>query len=173
MLPAFLFATFSAATLLFVVQPIVARQLLPVLGGSPAVWNTCMVFFQVALVLGYAYAHILTRVFRKPAIQISVHAIVLIGALLVLPIGVPADLVPDKVMSPTSWILYSLVQSVGAPFFALASASPLLQRWFSRTDHRWAADPYILYAASNAGRRGRAPAPISHVDPKGSTSTRA
>ncbi|MEE2887168.1 MAG: fused MFS/spermidine synthase [Planctomycetota bacterium] len=153
MLAVFLLATFSAATLLFLVQPMIARQLLPTLGGVPAVWNTCMVFFQVVLVLGYGYAHILTRAFRRPTVQIAVHTVVLIGAIVMMPIGVPAELepAPSTDQWPAIWVLGTLIQSVGVPFFAVASAGPLLQRWFSRTDHRWAADPYFLYAASNAG----------------------
>lgn len=153
MLAVFLLATFSAATLLFLVQPMVARQLLPVLGGAPAVWNTCMVFFQVVLVLGYGYAHILTRVVKKPTLQVTVHTVVLVGTIVTMFIGVPAnhDFTGANDQSPAIWVLSTLLRSVGAPFFVLASAGPLLQRWFSRTDHRWAADPYFLYAASNAG----------------------
>lgn len=151
MLPVFLVATFSAATLLFLVQPMVARQLLPTLGGSPAIWNVCMVFFQVVLVMGYGYANLLTRWIPRPKTQVVVHAVVLLTAVITLPIGVPADLAPTSGEAPAMWVLSTLVRSVGVPFFALSSAGPLLQHWFSRTDHRWAADPYFLYAASNFG----------------------
>ncbi|MHC5070564.1 MAG: fused MFS/spermidine synthase [Planctomycetota bacterium] len=148
-MPLFLTATFAAAALLFCVQPMIGKQLLPMLGGSPAVWNVCMLFFQVALLGGYAYAHGLSRLTGKQ--QLIVHAVVLGLAALTLPIGLGVGAGPTGADGPTWWLLRTLATSVGLPFFALATAAPLLQRWFSGLDHAWSADPYFLYAASNAG----------------------
>ncbi len=145
----FVLAIVSGAGLLFLVQPMIGKQLLPLLGGSPAVWNTCMVFFQVALLLGYLYAHLLTRLEDRRR-QLLVHAAIVVLALLALPIGLSAGRTPPGEW-PNTWLLLSLASSVGAPFFVLASASPLLQRWFSTPSPRGAADPYVLFAASNAG----------------------
>lgn len=145
-------AVFLSAGLLFLVQPMVAKTLLPLLGGSPAVWNTCMVFFQVALLAGYVYAHLLST--RIPArLQWAVHLCVLGAGVAALPIALPAALSggPESSDPPTLWLLIALAWTAGLPFFAVASAGPLLQRWFSRTGHRSAGDPYFLYAASNAG----------------------
>ena len=144
----FTVAIFLSATLLFMVQPLTGRILLPVLGGSPAVWSTCMVFFQAVLLLGYLYAHVLsTRV--HPRRQWAVHLCVVLGAGVMLPLpletGEPGD------GDPRWWLLGALAGSVGLPFFALAATAPLLQHWFSRTSHPRAGDPYFLYAASNAG----------------------
>ncbi len=150
MLVLYAIAIFVSAALLFAVQPIVGRLVVPHLGGSPAVWNTCMVFFQAALLAGYLYAHIVSQRLSRTA-QLGLHAIVLIAAGLTLPIAlrtlgaVPTD------RSPVLWLIGTLVLSVGAPFLVLATTGPLLQRWFASTDHPGARDPYFLYAASNAG----------------------
>lgn len=152
MLPLFLTAIFGSAALLFLVQPLIARVILPWLGGAPAVWNTAMVFFQGTLLLGYLYAHALTRL-AGPRQQVLIHAAVLALAGLTLPIGLPDSdwWHPGPGTPPALSVLLLLALSVGVPFFALASAGPLLQRWFARTSHPRAADPYFLYAASNAG----------------------
>ena len=127
-------------------------MLLPYLGGSPAVWNTCMVFFQVMLLAGYLYAHLLPRKIgnRKHAIF---HLVLLLTAALLLPIGVPEKavaLLPSASSAPI-WLLTTLLTTVGLPFFILSTNAPLLQSWFSHTSHRRARDPYFLYAASNFG----------------------
>ena len=127
-------------------------MLLPYLGGSPAVWNTCMVFFQVMLLAGYLYAHLLPRQIgnRKHAI---LHLVLLLTAALLLPIGVPEKavaLLPSASSAPV-WLLTTLLTTVGLPFFILSTNAPLLQSWFSHTSHRRARDPYFLYAASNFG----------------------
>jgi SAM-dependent methyltransferase len=152
MLPLFIIAIFTGASLLFLVQPLIARVILPWMGGAPAVWNTAMVFFQGALLLGYLYAHALSRL-ADPRRQVIFHAAVLALACLTLPIGLPASewWHPDPETPPALSVLLLLALSVGVPFFALASAGPLLQRWFARSSHPRAADPYFLYAASNAG----------------------
>ena len=136
-----------SATLLFLVQPLFGRFLLPILGGSAGVWNTCMVFFQATLLLGYLYADVLTRRCSL-AVQLLIHAGVLTAAAACLPLSTqPA---PGE-GSPTLWLLQTLAVSVGPPFFALCATAPLLQRWFSQTPDPAAEDPYFLYGASNAG----------------------
>lgn len=149
LLPAFAMTLFTGACLLFLVQPMVSKMVLPRLGGSPSVWNTCMCFFQAMLLLGYAYAHWLATRFGGLA-QAAIHAVVLGGAALFLPFDLTAQ-VPPAEASPVPWLLGCLATTVGPPFFAISATAPLLQRWFSRTDHADAGDPYFLYAASNAG----------------------
>ena len=143
----FTLAIFASATLLFIVQPLVGKILLPVLGGSPAVWSTCMVFFQAVLLLGYLYAHALTRL--APRWQRLVHAALLLAAGVVLPL--PIDIGEPGGADPRWWALRILLVTLGLPFFALSATAPLLQHWFSRTRDPRAPDPYFLYAASNAG----------------------
>ncbi len=146
----YVLTSFLGSFLLFVIEPMAAKMLLPQLGGSPAVWNTAMVFFQAALLLGYAFAHVtLSRLGlrRQPWLQV-----VLIAApLLVLPIALPAGWSPPPGANPAPWTLLALTVMVGAPFFMLSTASPTSQRWFSGTSHPHAADPYFLYAAGNVG----------------------
>jgi uncharacterized membrane protein YhaH (DUF805 family) len=143
-------AIFVGAALVFLVQPMVAKMLLPLFGGSPNVWNTSMVFFQGALLVGYGYAHLSTRwlgLRRHPAVHLAVLAL----PLLVLPIALPSFAVPPAGAAPAPWLLLVLLVAVGAPYAAVTTASPVLQRWFSSTDHPQAADPYVLYALGNAG----------------------
>ena len=148
----FVAALFTSATLLFWVQPMVAKMLLPLLGGTPAVWNTCMVFFQTMLLAGYAYAHFLTTRFSV-RIQTIIHFCLLLVVLAVLPIGLSSRAVQSAPWQsdPTFWLLRALVVVVALPFFILSASAPLLQSWFSRLYHRSSADPYFLYAASNLG----------------------
>jgi spermidine synthase len=152
MVSAFVAALFTSAALLFCVQPMVAKMLLPLLGGAPAVWNTSMVFFQGALLLGYLYAHASLRVLgvRRQAV---VHCLLLLVPLLVLPIAVAPDAARgwDAQASPILPLLALLAKTVGLPFFVLAASAPLLQRWFSSAGHPAGKDPYFLYAASNLG----------------------
>jgi spermidine synthase len=151
--PAFFALTlFASAALLFLVQPMVGKLVLPLLGGTPAVWNTCLVFFQVLLLAGYTYAHWTTTLLgvRRQAI---VHLLLLSVPFLALPITLPSGAVPDDVAiaRPAWWLIITLGQTVGLPFFMVATSGPILQRWFAATGHRDAADPYHLYAASNLG----------------------
>ncbi len=150
--PLWLFAAtiFIGATLLFLVQPLFAKMVLPLLGGSPSVWNTALVFFQAALLAGYGYAHWLMRWLGQRS-QIVVHVCVLATAALVLPIAVAPGWRPHADTPPTVWLLGLLSVSVGAPFFAVSATAPLIQRWFARTGHPQAHDPYFLYSASNLG----------------------
>ena len=149
LLPGYAATLFVGACLLFLVQPMVSKMILPHLGGSPSVWNTCMCFFQAVLLLGYAYAHWLATRFGGLA-QAAIHAVVLAVAVLFLPFDLTAQ-VPPADSSPVPWLITRLATTVGPPFFAISATAPLLQRRFSRTDHPAAADPYFLYAASNAG----------------------
>lgn len=148
----FLYAVtiFTSAALLFLVQPMFARLVLPVLGGAPAVWNTAMVFFQFVLLAGYALAHLsATRLGARR--QVVLQLAVLLGPLAVLPIAVPAGWIPPTQENPTPWLLAVLAAAVGLPFLAVATTSPLLQRWFAASGHPAARDPYFLSVAGNAG----------------------
>lgn len=135
-----------SAFLLFSIQPMVAKMLLPVLGGSPSVWNTAMVFYQAVLLGGYFYSHVVTRrlTLRR---QLITHAIVLALPAIVLPLYYN-DLHPPAGANPIPWVLLTMTLSVGLPFFVLSASSPRIQSWLSRTGHQ---DPYFLYAASNVG----------------------
>jgi hypothetical protein len=143
---------FVSAALLFCVQPMIAKMILPLLGGSPAVWNTCMVFFQAALLGGYLYAHAVGS-WLPLRVQPAVHLGVLAVPLLVLPIALPADVAASVPQGPEPvlWVLWLLLLTVGLPFFVVSTTAPLLQKWFSQTGHHQAGDPYFLYAASNLG----------------------
>ncbi len=142
-------AVFCSAFLLFLVQPVFSRMVLPLLGGSPAVWNTCMLFFQAALLGGYLYAHLTTR-WLAPRAQAVLHLALMAGAAVVLPVSV-AGAAPEGDASPIAWLLLLMATTVGLPFFVLSGTGPILQRWFSETGHPGAANPYWLYAASNLG----------------------
>jgi len=150
--PVFAAALFTSAALLFWVQPLIAKMLLPLLGGAPSVWNTCMVFFQALLLAGYAYALLLSQKLSLRT-QAIVHALFLLAAGLVLPFALSNRAlasVPTQ-SSPIPWVLTTLLVTVGPPFLLLSATAPLLQRWFSHSTHRAARDPYFLYAVSNAG----------------------
>ena len=148
--PAFISAIFTSAFLLFAVQPMFTKLALPLLGGAPNVWNTAMVFFQGALLLGYLYAHLLNTYLPLRA-QIIFHGVVLTGGLLFLPIAAPVNWTPPTESGQNIWLLGFMATAIGAPFFALSANAPLLQRWFSHSNHETAKDPYYLYAASNVG----------------------
>ena len=140
---------FLSAGLLFSVQPMLGKMILPLLGGTPAVWNTCLVFFQAMLLLGYSYAHLSTRWLGKQR-QIVLHAMLLIVPLLFLPIALRGDF-ETLSSTPTFSLFIILFLTAGLPFLVVATSAPLLQKWFAQTGHRGAGDPYFLYAASNAG----------------------
>jgi hypothetical protein len=142
-------SVFTSAFLLFLVQPLFGRMVLPRLGGSPAVWNACMLFFQAALLGGYLYAHLSSRVLR-PRAQAGLHLALMAVAAIALPIAL-GDREPPPGGGPVAWLLLTMAATVGPPFVVLAGTGPLLQRWFSFTGHRHASDPYPLYAASNLG----------------------
>lgn len=149
-LPLFGITIFLGAALMFLLQLILGRMVLPLLGGSPAVWNTAMVFYQAVLLAGYAYAHWLGA---RPSARVQrlVHGGVLVAAMAALPLGLPGGWRPPAEGSPVFWLLGLLAVAAGLPFFAISATGPLLQRWFSTTGHKDAGDPYFLYAAGNAG----------------------
>jgi hypothetical protein len=144
----FALTLFAGAVLLFAVQPMVGRMLLPYLGGSPAVWNTCLVFFQGTLLLGYLYCHLTTTwlgIRRQAIFHVGLLAIVIPA----LPIAVSQTEPPSE--GSAIWLLSTLTVLVGLPFFAVSTTSPMLQRWYSGTRGRGANDPYFLSVASNLG----------------------
>jgi hypothetical protein len=151
-LPLCVVLSFLSAYLLFSVQPMVARMVLPRLGGSAAVWTTCILFFQGALLAGYAYAHLATRRLGTRR-QAWLHAGLIAIPLAFLPFGIGgnAATATSSVGDPTWGLLGLLLASVGLPFFAVATSAPLLQRWLAATSEDDARDPYFLYAASNLG----------------------
>ena len=150
MVPLFVCTLFLSSTLLFLVQPMIAKMVLPLLGGTPAVWNTCMVFFQATLLLGYLYVHAVTRWLRLGQ-QAVLHVALLAASLLTLPIALAVHDDPPANGTPIFWLARVLVFSVGVPFFVVSTSGPLLQRWFARTDRPGANDPYFLSVAGNLG----------------------
>lgn len=149
---AFAGAVFTSASLLFVVQPMATKLILPTLGGSPSVWNTAMVFFQAALLVGYAYAHLLQRL-SSLKLQVAVHLGLLLLAGLFLPLHISAVFGDPPPGAPIAWLLGTMAVSIGAPFAVLSATAPLLQAWYARVqgDGPEARNPYVLYAASNLG----------------------
>jgi hypothetical protein len=140
---------FVSAFLLFLVQPMVGKMFLPVLGGTPSVWNTCVLFFQICLLGGYAFAHLLSRK-ATTARQFLVFGGLLAVSLVVLPISIGNRIPPGR-ENPVDWLLLQLAVTVGLPFFILSTVSPLMQRWFSFTSHPARGNPYFLYVSSNTG----------------------
>jgi hypothetical protein len=128
----------------------VGKMLLPYLGGAAAVWTTCVLFFQLMLLIGYVYAHLLARTadMRK---QIATHAVVLLVPLAFLPIQFKSASSQSFSLHPSLELLMVLLTTTAVPFFVVSTTAPLLQNWFSRTTQRAASDPYFLYTASNAG----------------------
>ncbi|MBR0697113.1 spermidine synthase [Bradyrhizobium lablabi] len=143
-------AIFVSALLLFSVQPLFTKMVLPRLGGSPAVWSVAMVFFQSLLLGGYAYAHVLMKL-RSRLVPVVVHLVLLVVALLTLPLSIKSGWGEPPTSGYAFWLLGLFVVSIGLPFFALAANNPLLQAWFVRTGHPNGPDPYFLYASSNIG----------------------
>lgn len=147
----FAVVTFLNAALLFAVQPMFTKMVLPLLGGTPMVWNTCLLFFQSALLLGYLYAHASSR-WLTPRTQGFVHIALLLVALVFLPLGVARGAQPPAGASPpVFWLLGLLTVSLGLPFVLLSAGAPMFQRWFASTRHPGAGNPYVLYVASNLG----------------------
>jgi spermidine synthase len=150
-MPLFLFAIFLSAFLLFQVQPVIARYILPWYGGSPGVWTTCLLFFQVGLLGGYAYAHVLVTFLReKRRTQVALHLALLLLAFLLLPITPDPQWKPDGTeANPLFGIVRLLALTVGVPYLLLSASGPLLQHWFAETHP--GRSPYRLYAISNLG----------------------
>ena len=144
------FSLLVSAALLFWVQLFTAKMVLPVLGGGAAVWTTCLVFFQIALLLGYLYAHATERWLHN-RYKILLHPLLLLAAGVVLPVSLHGIALPPGGANPAPWLLETLLVVVGAPFVILAGTAPLLQAWYARSGARSSRDPYFLYAASNLG----------------------
>src|SRR5215217_1705673 len=149
----FLFAAtiFLSALLLFWIQLVMAKMLLPRLGGTPAVWNTCMLFFQILLLAGYSYVLGITTWMgtRKQAL---LHGSILLLSCLYLPLTFAGKLgSTSETSNPALWLFGYLLGAIGLPVFLISTTSPLLQKWFTRTGHASANDPYFLFAVSNGG----------------------
>ena len=145
-------ALFISAFLLFSVQPMIAKMVLPLLGGTPSVWNTSMLFFQAFLLLGYLYAHAISKWLSEKK-QILIHLVIIATAVAVLPFDISKSSIQSipKDKTPIFWMLRILTTTIGIPFFAIAASAPLLQKWFSSTKHANSSDPYFLYVPSNLG----------------------
>jgi len=148
--PIFAFTLLLSAALLFSVQPMFSKMILPLLGGTPQVWNTAMLFFQICLLGGYAYAHGTSR-FLSMRVQAIVHVVLLIMFIGVLPFVISEGWAPPTEQDPTLWQLSLMAMTVGGPFFVLSGSAPMLQRWFAGSEHPDADNPYFLYGASNLG----------------------
>lgn len=145
---AYAVSIFAGAFLLFQVQPMIGKYLLPWFGGATGVWTTCMLFFQVLLLAGYAYAHLSSKLLR-PRGQFLLHLILIVLAAATFPITPDSSWKPVEAGDPARRIIALLAVSLGLPYFVLSSTAPLLQHWFSRTHH--GTSPFRLYALSNAG----------------------
>ncbi len=150
MLALFAVTTLCSAFLLFWIEPLFAKMVLPMLGGSPAVWNTCVMYFQAVLLVGYLYAHFTSRLLSSRK-QAALHVGFLLVAIASLPVAIPRGWTPPESGNVIPWLTALLSVAVGAPFMLLAATAPLVQRWLRDSDNRSANNPYVLYAASNAG----------------------
>jgi hypothetical protein len=146
----FALSIFASAFLLFLVEPMVAKMVLPLAGGTPAVWTTSVLFFQAVLLAGYGYSHWLAMRLHWRW-QALLHGVLLVSPLAVLPIHLLPGWNPPTSGSPVAWLVLLLTVTVGLPFLVLSTTSPLIQHWFSRTGHPHSGDPYFLYRASNLG----------------------
>src|SRR4051795_8618107 len=142
----------------------VGKSLLPLLGSTPAVWNTTVLFFQAALLAGYAFSHATSTrltVRAQAVLQVALLAV----AAIALPVTIAADARPPASSNPTPWLLGTLLVTAGLPFFVLAANGPTLQRWLAATRHRAGRDPHLLFAPSHGGSPLRAPAVPPAVEP--------
>ncbi|WP_421783697.1 spermidine synthase [Kiloniella litopenaei] len=146
----FILTLCTSAFLLFLIQPMFTKLVLPLLGGAPAVWNTAMIFFQTMLLAGYLYAHFLSATFELKK-QLIIHLALMIAALLFLPISIPSGYELPSEEWPSLWLLSLFSLAIGLPFFIISANAPLLQDWFRSSGDTEAHDPYFLYAASNVG----------------------
>src|SRR5215212_1499485 len=155
LMPLFSATIFISAALLFLVEPMFAKFILPLFGSTPAVWTGSMLFFQAALLAAYLYVHATTTWLgaRKQAwLHLAVVSLPLLLFLLSGPLAVPSEgWAPSSQSNPIFLLLGLMLVAVGLPFFAIAATNPLIQRWLSDTDHPAARDPYFLYRASNLG----------------------
>ena len=144
--PLFILTIVTGSFLLFLTQPMIARMALPQVGGSPSIWNSAMLVYQLLLLGGYAYAHGVS--YLRPRFQVGIHIAILAVAALWLPIGLRAMSVPVD-SEPAFWVPWFLISSIGPLFFIVSSQAPLMQRWYALETSR--GEPYTLYAASNLG----------------------
>ncbi|MEO6444231.1 MAG: fused MFS/spermidine synthase [Gemmatimonadaceae bacterium] len=151
----FAVVSFLNSALLFAVEPMFTKMVLPLLGGAPSVWNTCLLFFQSALLAGYLYAHATSR-WMMPRAQALLHLVLLAASVSLLPLAVPPGALPPAESSTANVValLRLLTITLGLPFLLLSAGTPMVQRWFASTGHPRAANPYFLYAASNFGSFG-------------------
>ncbi len=151
--PLFVLTTFTASALLFLVEPMFAKMVLPKLGGSPSVWNACVLFFQAALLSGYLYAHVTTRWLgaRRQAVA---HLVLMVTALAFLPLSLGDGNQPPG-GSPIAWLLKTLAFRLGLPFFVLSTMAPLLQRWFATLPVESAENPSISLCREQCRQPGR------------------
>ena len=150
LLPIFIVSIFTSAVLLFAVEPMFTKMVLPQLGGSASVWSMAMASFQIMLLAGYAYAHFLTR-FTSGWKSVAIHLVVMLAAFAALPLHIASGWGPPPKFGEEFWLLGLFAASIALPFFALAANGPLLQAWFVGNQHPASKNPYFLYAASNAG----------------------
>src|SRR5271155_4625306 len=141
---------FVSALLLFAVQPMFTKMVLPKLGGAPSVWSVAMVAFQAFLFVGYVYAHVIARTL-PPARGAIVHLLFLALVAVTLPLGISKAFSVPPADGIILWLVGLFAASIGLPFIALSATAPLLQSWFTATGHAQARNPYVLYAASNLG----------------------
>ncbi len=137
---------FLSAFLSFAAEPMVAKMVLPILGGAPMVWNSCVMFFQLALLAGYGYAYGASRL-QNIRRQLILHAGLLLIPFIVLPVMIDRGSAAPPDGNPVGWLLVLLAGTIGLPFFVLSSTASMLQLWFSRTNHPAARDPYFLYVS--------------------------
>lgn len=149
-IPVYSSALLLSAALVFTVQPMFTKMVLPLLGGTPQVWNTSMLFFQVCLLGGYAYAHATTRFFSV-RVQACLHILLLAAFAIILPFAIPDTMYPSDTDNPTIWQLSTMLFVLGGPFLIISGSAPMLQRWFATSNHSSADNPYFLYGASNLG----------------------
>ena len=135
---------------MFWLEPMFAKMILPILGGTPSAWTTCIAFYQLALLGGYVYAHVAIK-WLGVRRQSIFHLVLLWSALILLPFGLTNALKPPVSPNPILWVFLLLLTTVGLPFFVISSTAPVLQKWFSTTVHLSAKDPYFLYSTSNLG----------------------
>jgi hypothetical protein len=148
--PVFAAAMFLSGFLLFMVEPMAARMVLPILGGVPMVWNGCVVFFQIVMLAGYGYAFGAAR-WLPVRRHVVLHAALLTAPAAVLPFAIGSGASAPPEANPLGWLLLLLSATIGLPFFVLSTSASVFQHWLSRTDHPSARDPYFLYSASNLG----------------------
>ena len=162
MLLLFALTLLTSATLMFWIEPMFAKMVLPLLGGAPMVWNTCMVFYQAILLAGYVYAHFTTKAWGTHK-QAKIHllglctvgmVVVLATAWFILPVRPESTFGPRGGADPILWLLPFMLLTIGFPMFVLSASAPMLQAWFADTGHKAGKDPYFLYAASNLGSMG-------------------